>query len=105
MLLSGEPGIGKSRLVEALKETSSTKGHAVWSCAVRRMTQNSALAPVIEHLQRVLQFQREDTPEEKLQQARAEATQRCRSLQDRGHSAVGRFVLASRILKGIPRSP
>ena len=37
VLLSGEPGIGKSRLVEALKETVEHEGHAVWSCAVRRM--------------------------------------------------------------------
>jgi Adenylate and Guanylate cyclase catalytic domain/AAA ATPase domain len=36
VLLSGEPGIGKSRLVEAVKELSSRKVRAVWSCAVRR---------------------------------------------------------------------
>jgi predicted ATPase len=36
--------------------------------------QNSALAPVIEHLQRVLQFQPDDTPEEKLRKLSVGAT-------------------------------
>src|SRR6185369_15124641 len=67
VLLSGEPGIGKSRLVEALKETVEQKGNRCLELRCSPYTQNSALAPVIEHLQRVLQFQPDDTPAEKLQ--------------------------------------
>ena len=44
----------------------STRAHAVWNYVVRRTQQNSALQPVIEHLQRTLQFQPEDTADEKL---------------------------------------
>jgi predicted ATPase len=66
VLLSGEPGIGKSRLVEALKETIEYEG--AWCLELRcsPYAQNSALHPVIEHLQRVLRFRPEDAPEEKL---------------------------------------
>src|SRR5262249_34466341 len=67
VLLSGEPGIGKSRLVEALKETVEHEGARCLELRCSPYTQNSALAPVIEHLQRILQIRPDDTPEEKLQ--------------------------------------
>ena len=66
VLLSGEPGIGKSRLVEALKEAIEDEGARCLELRCSSYAQNSALQPVIEHLQRVLQFQPEDAPEEKL---------------------------------------
>ena len=56
VLLSGEPGIGKSRLVEALKETVEHEGCAVWSCAVRRTRRTVHLLRCIEHLQRCCNF-------------------------------------------------
>jgi predicted ATPase len=72
VLLSGEAGIGKSRLVEALHERAYREGSTriVFRCSPYH--QNSALYPVIDHLQRFLQWQRDDTPEarlEKLEQA------------------------------------
>jgi hypothetical protein len=66
VLLSGEPGIGKSRLVEALKETVECEGASCLELRCSPYTQNSALAPVIEHLQRVLKFQSEESTEDKL---------------------------------------
>jgi class 3 adenylate cyclase len=66
VLLSGEPGIGKSRLVEALKETVEHEGARCLELRCSPYAQNSALQPVIEHLQRVLQFRPDDAPEEKL---------------------------------------
>ncbi len=66
VLLSGEPGIGKSRLVQALKEHVLAEGAAriEFHCSPYHL--NSALYPIIEHLQRLLQFTREDTPTAKL---------------------------------------
>src|SRR5206468_827058 len=66
VLLSGEAGIGKSRLVQVLKEQVARGAHARIECRCSPYYQNSALYPVIEHLQRLLQFRREDTPQEKL---------------------------------------
>jgi class 3 adenylate cyclase len=68
VLLSGEAGIGKSRLVWELKEHVARNPHA-WliECACSPYHQNSALYPIIDLLERVvLQFQREDSPQEKL---------------------------------------
>ncbi|MGE0822193.1 MAG: adenylate/guanylate cyclase domain-containing protein [Candidatus Binatia bacterium] len=66
VLLSGEPGIGKSRLAEALKEHAKQDGatHIEFRCSPYH--QNSAFYPVIEHLQQLLQFGRDDSPQEKL---------------------------------------
>jgi predicted ATPase/class 3 adenylate cyclase len=67
VLLSGEPGIGKSRLVEALKEAVEHEGAKCLELRCSPYHQNSALYPVIEHVQRMLQFQQIDSPDEKLQ--------------------------------------
>src|SRR5262249_40324966 len=67
VLLSGEPGIGKSRLVQELKEHVSTEGaiHIEFHCSPYH--QNSTLYPIIDHLQRLLQFTRDDAPVTKLE--------------------------------------
>ncbi|MBI3304392.1 MAG: AAA family ATPase, partial [Deltaproteobacteria bacterium] len=66
VLLGGEAGIGKSRLVQVLKEQVAGEPHTRLECRCSPYYQNSALYHVIDLLQRVLQFQREDSPEEKL---------------------------------------
>jgi predicted ATPase len=66
VLLSGEPGIGKSRLLQVLKERITTEQYTRLECRCSPYHQNSAFYPVIDLLQRVLQFQREDAAEEKL---------------------------------------
>jgi predicted ATPase len=66
VLLSGEGGIGKSRQVEVLRGRVVGEGapHIAFRCSPYHT--NSALYPVLEHLQRWLQLKRNDSPEEKL---------------------------------------
>jgi class 3 adenylate cyclase/predicted ATPase len=66
VLLSGEAGIGKSRLVQVLRDRIKEEPHfgAVFHCSP--LYQHSALYPVIAWLQRVLGFAKEDTAETKL---------------------------------------
>src|SRR5262249_8972111 len=66
VLLSGEPGIGKSRLVQVVKERVRAEGAMRLEFRCSPYSQNSALYPVIEHLQRLLQFNRTDSPQVKL---------------------------------------
>jgi class 3 adenylate cyclase len=66
VLLSGEPGIGKSRLLQELKEQLSQEGAKRIEFRCSPYHQNSALYPVIEHLQRVLGIGREDSAQSKL---------------------------------------
>jgi class 3 adenylate cyclase len=66
VLLNGEPGIGKSRLVQTLKEQVTAEAATRIEFRCSSYHQNSALYPIIEHLQRLLQFQREETPQAKL---------------------------------------
>jgi predicted ATPase len=67
VLLSGEAGIGKSRLVEVLRERASGQGatQMVFRCSPYH--QQSALYPVIEHLQRFMHWDSTAAPEAKLQ--------------------------------------
>jgi len=71
VLLSGEPGIGKSRLVQVLKEQLAGEGHTRIEYHCASHTQHSALYPVITHLERALAFARGDTPDNKLRKLEA----------------------------------
>ncbi len=68
VLLSGEAGIGKSRLVEVLKEQVAADPRAwLTPCQCSPFYQNSPLYPMIDLLQRVvLQFDQADSTEQKL---------------------------------------
>jgi class 3 adenylate cyclase/predicted ATPase len=56
VLLSGEPGIGKSRLMQTLKEQASAEGATCIEFRCSPYHQNSAFYPILDHLQRLLQF-------------------------------------------------
>ncbi len=67
VLLSGEPGIGKSRLVYTLREHVTNEGSLLFESRCSPYHQHSALYPLIEVLQRTLLLTRQDTDDEKVQ--------------------------------------
>jgi tetratricopeptide (TPR) repeat protein len=68
VLLSGEAGIGKSRLVEVLKEQVAAEPQAwLTPCQCSPYYQSTALYPLIDLLERVvLRFEREESSQQKL---------------------------------------
>jgi class 3 adenylate cyclase/tetratricopeptide (TPR) repeat protein len=62
VLLGGEAGIGKSRLVHVLAEQVVAEGAPWLMLRCSPYHTNSAFYPVIEHLQRLLQWHRHETP-------------------------------------------
>ncbi len=63
VLLSGEAGIGKSRLVQSLKDDIGEANYTRLECRSSPYFTNSALYPIIDMVQRTLRLQEDDTPE------------------------------------------
>jgi class 3 adenylate cyclase/predicted ATPase len=61
MLVSGEPGIGKSRLAEAFRESLESERHVRLRYFCSPHHQDSALFPFIGQLERACGFERDDT--------------------------------------------
>ena len=60
-----DPGIGKTRLILAVKEMLRGSPHSVLECRCSAYAQNTELLPITELLQRQFGIVREDTPEER----------------------------------------
>lgn len=71
VLLSGEPGIGKSRVLAALRERVETPGSPSLRFQCSPYHVNSALWPSIDNFERALRFPRESSPEFKLDRLEA----------------------------------
>ena len=71
VLLSGEPGIGKSRITQVLRERIAAESHTRFRFQCSPFHTHSALHPVIEQFERAAGFAREDTPEQKLDKMEA----------------------------------
>jgi hypothetical protein len=67
VLLTGDAGIGKSRLVQMLKDHVAHEPHMRWECRSSEYYQNTPLYPLTDLFQRTLQWQHDETPEEKLE--------------------------------------
>ena len=71
VLISGEPGIGKSRIAEAMQERLSTEPHTRLRFFCSPHHQDSALHPAIAQLERAAEFRRDDTGEQRLEKLEA----------------------------------
>jgi len=67
VLLSGEAGIGKSRLVQVLKDHVAHEPHVRWECRSAEYSQNTALFPLVDLFQRLLRFEAHESPHAKLE--------------------------------------
>jgi class 3 adenylate cyclase/predicted ATPase len=66
LLLSGEPGIGKSRLAQVLRDRTGAEPHSSVECRCSPYYTNSALYPLIDLLQRLAGLDPEEVAERKL---------------------------------------
>jgi class 3 adenylate cyclase/DNA-binding winged helix-turn-helix (wHTH) protein len=66
VLLAGEPGIGKSRLIQALRDELAGEPHAYLGYSCSPFHQDSPLWPVIAQLERAASLARSDDPAQKL---------------------------------------
>src|SRR5206468_6000981 len=71
VLISGEPGIGKSRITHALLEQIGEAPHIRVRQFCSPHHQSTALHPVIEHLKSAAGFRSGDTDEQRLQKLEA----------------------------------
>jgi class 3 adenylate cyclase/tetratricopeptide (TPR) repeat protein len=71
VLLSGEPGIGKSRILSALRENLEGEGAMPIRFQCSPYYVNSAFWPSIDNFERTLRFARDESPESKLDKLEA----------------------------------
>ena len=67
VLIAGEAGIGKSRLLHELRVRLRESPHSWLECRTSPYRQSSALYPLVEMIEVVLDFKQADSPEEKLE--------------------------------------
>ena len=70
-LLSGEPGIGKSRILNALQERLEVQGVQALRFQCSPYYLNSAFWPIIDNFERTLKFTRDETADAKLDKLEA----------------------------------
>jgi class 3 adenylate cyclase/predicted ATPase len=66
VLLAGEPGIGKSRILQSLRDRLSDEPHTHLRYFCSPFHQNTAFYPILDQIERGARIQRQDPPEVKL---------------------------------------
>ncbi len=82
VVLSGEAGIGKTRLVQVLKEHVAQGPHRRLECRSSPYDQNTALYPIMDLSERSAGFHRDDSPQVKLAKLEHTLSQYQRPLQE-----------------------
>jgi tetratricopeptide (TPR) repeat protein len=82
VLVTGEPGIGKSRIAETILERLINEPHTRLRYFCSPHHEHSALYPVITQLERAAGFRRDDTDEERLDKLEAVLAQGTTDLKD-----------------------
>src|SRR5262249_23686145 len=75
VLLSGEPGIGKSRLTVAVAEALDAAPHTCLRCFCSPHHQDAALSPILNPLHGAAGLRREDTDQQRLDKLEAVVAQ------------------------------
>jgi class 3 adenylate cyclase/tetratricopeptide (TPR) repeat protein len=94
VLLTGEPGIGKSRIIQTFRELVRDDGPTVLRYFCSPFYVHSALHPILDQLERAAQLKKSDPPEVKLDKLEA--------LLSRGTSQVARAAALLAPLLSIP---
>ena len=84
VLISGEPGIGKSRIAETMQERLGAEPHTRMRFFCSPYHQDSALYPAITQLERAAGFRRDDTAERRLDKLEAVLSQGTNDLRGAG---------------------
>jgi len=71
VLLSGEPGIGKSRIIQSLREQLQDEQRVNLQYFCSPFYSSSALYPVLDQIERAADFRRQDSPTTKLEKLEA----------------------------------
>ncbi|MFZ1148740.1 MAG: AAA family ATPase, partial [Xanthobacteraceae bacterium] len=82
VLISGEPGVGKSRLTAALLETVAPEPHTRLRYFCSPQHTDSAFYPIIGQMERAAGFLYNDTPQQKLDKLDAPLAQTSTSIED-----------------------
>ncbi|UCH48900.1 MAG: AAA family ATPase [Betaproteobacteria bacterium] len=90
LLLCGEPGIGKSRVLRAIREKLTKEGAQAWQFQCSPYFSNSALYPLVSHFERLLRFDRNVSPEQRLERLETMMKDRF-GRRDRDVNLIGRL--------------
>ena len=98
VLVSGEPGIGKSRLTQVLREQIAGEPYTAlrYQCSPYHL--NSALYPIIEQFEFAAGFARDDTAEQKLDKMEAVLAGSAEQMRRVGAAVCGPALAAHRAL-------